>query len=164
MINGILGKSFPDAAIISHEVHDRLKDFRYDCMEVYYQLQLQFTVEEDWIVPGIYIVGRINADVCKIREVVEPKLRSGTFDQAWNGLLRSGVVEVTEEGIALPLLGGKLYTLEKLQEQIASQRSQLEKTEPAQEGLLQGNNTLSLAVAEVKREIERNLGVADDVQ
>lgn len=164
MITGITGKIYPEAAMISHEVVDRLQEFGWECMEVYYQLQLLFTVEEDWSVPGIYIVGRINTDLSEIGGMIEPKLKSGTFDDAWNGLLKSGLVEVTDEGIALPLLAGKLAALNELQKKIGWQRSQLEKEESVQDSSLREINTLSIAVVELKRAIEKNLGVAGDDQ
>lgn len=168
MIKGfILGKVYPDAAIITHEVHDRLHELGHElapqCMEVHYQLQFQFTVEEDWGVLGTYIVGRINADVSKIREVIEPGLESATFEQAWDALVKSGVVEVTEEGIALPLLAGKLDTLDDLQVRLDHERVQLKKGQPVDGRLVEGNEQLSRAVAELRATIERDLRVADEL-
>ncbi len=163
MINGILGKAYGDSAIITHEVHDSLKG-HYECMDLYYQLQYQFTVEEDWGVPGLYVVGRINADLSKIREVVEPELESATFDEGWNGLLKSGIVEVAEKGIALPLLIGKLDVLDDFQVRLAHQRDQLEKIHATQGRLLEDHDELSRTMAELRAALERASDVADDNQ
>jgi len=156
-MKGLIKMIFPDAAIISYEVHDTIEaaagkslKLRSDCSMAYCTLQYKFDVEEDYATSNEWVVGKIQADMASIKKTIQENVKGCNFDKLWDVLTSNNLVKVEGDIVMLPLLMRKMDLINET-------KKTLERWEKTYEDFLKQIKAISKDIESTIKKIDTTL-------